>query len=134
MNESVHAADVVRRYYDALRDGEPLEPFFRRSESTVKFGITEALFGYDDVATALRKQTETTTDWRVESHTLSVDERETFATYADEVTMAWIDTERDQEYEFDSRWSGTLVATEGDRDDGIPWAFATMHVSAPPER
>ncbi|RKD97946.1 DUF3225 domain-containing protein [Halopiger aswanensis] len=141
---STGAADVVRDYYDALRQGEPLEPYFRESDATVKFGISEALFGSDAVAEALRSQTETTDEWSVESSNLVVDQREAFATFADEVTMAWRETESGARHRFDSRWSGSLVpaddasaagdsagerATETDPDPD--WLFTSMHVSAP---
>lgn len=133
------AATVVRDYYEALRQGDPLSPFFDDRESTVKFGISEALYGYDDVAAALNKQTETTADWAVESHHLAVDERGEYATVADEVTMAWTDTESGERKRFETRWSGTLrrraSAEPSDSDstdsDRPPWMFATMHVSAP---
>ncbi|RQG98088.1 nuclear transport factor 2 family protein [Natrarchaeobius chitinivorans] len=142
---TAHAEDTVHAYYDALRNGDPLESYFRPAGSTVKFGIGEALFGYDDVAEALRSQTETTADWTVESHHLVVGERDRFATFADEVTMAWTDVESETEHRFDTRWSGTLVReSPSDSSDGQPtpassamaserttadWQFATMHVS-----
>lgn len=140
------AAAVVRDYYDALREGEPLEPYFRADEATAKFGISEALFGYDEVADALREQTETTDSWSVESGRLVVDQRERFATFADEVAMAWTDAESGDRNRFDTRWSGTLVpaddaptddrSSERDTDDAnadrdLDWLFASMHVSAP---
>ncbi|GAB3669040.1 nuclear transport factor 2 family protein [Halopiger thermotolerans] len=141
---STGAADVVRDYYDALREGDPLEPYFHAADATVKFGISEALFGYDAVADALRTQTETTDEWSVQSRHLTVDERESFATFADEVTMAWTDAESGDRRRFDSRWSGTLVpaatadidtdtdAVAGDRHATMPdWLFTSMHVSAP---
>lgn len=128
---SDHAEAIVRDYYDALRRSDPLAPYFRESGSTVKFGISESLFGGDAVATALTEQTETTADWTIESHNLVVDRREAFATYADEVTMAWTETDGGDRHRFDSRWSGTLVPA----DDSSPpdWQFALMHVSAPRE-
>lgn len=143
------AAAVVRDYYDALRAGDPLEPFFRESESTVKFGISEALFGYDEVKTALREQTATTDGWTVRSGHLVVEERDAFATVADEVIMAWTNVETGDRRRFDTRWSGTLVPArtgddasdrsadgterDGDEapgDEGPAWLFTTMHVSA----
>ena len=132
MNAS--AADVVREYYDALRRGDPLAPYFLAEESTVKFGISEALFGYDEVAEALREQTETTDGWSVESASLVVEERGPVATFADEVTMAWTDVETGDRRRFETRWSGTLVrvdeAENGDEsEDGPDWRFAAMHVS-----
>lgn len=130
------AEAVVEDYYDALRRGEALERYFLEDASTVKFGISEALFGYDAVADALRTQTETTEDWTVESGRLTVAEGGEYATFADEVTMAWTDTEDGTERRFETRWSGTLVrreAPDGDssvnRTDGPAWLFRTMHVS-----
>ena len=138
---------VVRDYYASLRAGDRLTPYFLADESTVKFGIGEALYGYDDVATALTEQTETTDAWSVESSNLVVEERDEFATMADEVTMAWTDTDSGDRHRFETRWSGTLVergrtdarenADDGGREDsGVdhpPWAFLSMHVSAPHE-
>ena len=129
------AAAVVRDYYDALRNGEPLTPYFLEDESTVKFGISEALFGSESVREALEEQTATTANWTVESGHLVVSERDAFATFADEMTMAWTDTETGAIERFETRWSGTLVRDgSGDREesgteDGPPWRFATMHVS-----
>ncbi|AEH37085.1 DUF3225 domain-containing protein [Halopiger xanaduensis] len=142
---STGADDVVRDYYDALRRGESLEPYFLEADATVKFGIGEALFGSDAVADALRSQTETTDEWSVESGNLVVEQREAFATFADEVAMAWTDTESGARHRFDSRWSGTLVpaerassagsgaaeSTEPSPDTTPDWLFASMHVSAP---
>ncbi|WP_247002082.1 nuclear transport factor 2 family protein [Halosolutus gelatinilyticus] len=148
-------ATAVRDYYAALREGEPLEPYFLDRGSTIKFGISEALYGPEVIATALREQTETTAEWTVESTNLAVDDRGAFATFADEVTMAWTDTISGERRRFDSRWSGTLVrrdATSGPldvqeaaidderstseegTDRGRPaWGFQSMHVSAPHE-
>ncbi|EMA36797.1 DUF3225 domain-containing protein [Halobiforma nitratireducens] len=142
MSEAAEA--VVLEYYEALERGDPLAPYFLESESTVKFGIGESLFGSETVADALRTQTETTTDWTVGSHHLVVEERDGFATFADEVTIAWTDVDTGEDREFESRWSGTLVKTESRREpkpedvtgsdtdpDAPSWRFATMHVSAP---
>lgn len=139
------AEDAVRDYYDALRGGEALVPFFVDDESTVKFGISESLFGGDEVGDALREQTGTTDDWTVESHRLTVEERDDLAWFADEVTLEWTvrgdgDGEGDR-HRFETRWSGTL-AREGpeqgqNRDRGRnrnpEWLFHSMHVSAPQE-
>lgn len=133
MPTTASAEAVVRDYYDALRAGDPLVTFFLEDESTVKFGISESLFGGQAVATALEEQTETTDDWTIESRNLLVDEREGFATYADEVGMAWTDTESGERYRFDSRWSATLVPQSDDDSSASDWQFATMHVSAPHE-
>ncbi|MWV40683.1 nuclear transport factor 2 family protein [Natrialba sp. INN-245] len=142
---TARAEETVRDYYDALREGDPLESYFLADDSTVKFGIGEALFGYDEVAEALREQTETTDDWAVESHRLVVDDRGPVATVADEVTMAWTDLESDERREFETRWSATLLLADaefGDADRaglddsasaGNDWLFASMHVSTADE-
>ncbi|QCS41712.1 nuclear transport factor 2 family protein [Natrinema versiforme] len=130
---SDHAETVVRNYYDALRNGDPLAPYFLADESTVKFGISESLFGGQEVSAALEEQTETTDDWTIESRNLVVEERDAFATVADEVDMAWTDTETGEQYRFDSRWSATLVRQSDDGSSASDWRFATMHVSAPRE-
>lgn len=116
------AEDAVRSYYDALRNGEPLAPHFADADTTVKFGISEALWGGDAVAAGLREQTETTTDWVVDSRDLVVESEDRVAWFADDVFMAWTAIDRGVRFEFDTRWSGTLRA-----DDG--WAFVGMHVS-----
>ncbi|SIR97450.1 nuclear transport factor 2 family protein [Natronorubrum thiooxidans] len=128
---SDRAETAVRDYYDALRSGEPLSPYFLEEESTVKFGISESLYGFEAVSEALREQTETTAEWAVESHHLVVTERDGVATFVDEVTMAWTDTEDDERRRFETRWSGALVET-AERETAVDtreWLFATMHVS-----
>ncbi|WP_455449186.1 nuclear transport factor 2 family protein [Natrinema thermotolerans] len=131
MSATASPEAVVRDYYDTLRNGDPLEPYFLADESTVKFGISESLFGGEVIRSALGEQTETTADWAIESRRLVVDRREAVATFADEVTMAWTDTEGGDRRRFGSRWSGTLVPTD---DSSAPdWQFALMHVSAPHE-
>jgi len=115
-------ADFVRDYYGALRDGDPLAPYFADRETTVKFGISETLTGGDDVGEGLREQTATTTDWHVDSRNLVADSHGDVAWFADDVFLAWTDTDRGIRFEFDTRWSGTLVAEDG-------WQFAGMHVS-----
>ncbi|WP_226480199.1 nuclear transport factor 2 family protein [Natrinema amylolyticum] len=132
MPPSASAEAAVRDYYDALRDGDPLTPFFSDAESTVKFGISESLFGGSEVAAALEEQTETTDEWVVESGNLVVTDRDGVATFADEVTMAWTDVTTGERYRFDSRWSGTLVErTSDDGSSASDWQFVAMHVSAP---
>lgn len=141
---SDRAETVVRDYYGALRRGDSLEQYFRADESTVKFGISEALFGYDAVADALREQTATTDEWTVESTRLVVDQRDAFATFADEVTMAWTATDSGERNRFETRWSGTMVPAADDWDrnqnesngqeptpnETAPdWRFTTVHVS-----
>ena len=121
------AAGTVRNYYDALRAGDPLFPFFHEDESTVKFGVGEKLVGYEAVAAGLREQTETTTGWEVESRDLVVGESDASAWFADDVFMGWTDTEANVRYEFDTRWSGSMLRV----DDG--WRFTGMHVSCPVE-
>ncbi|WP_348610388.1 nuclear transport factor 2 family protein [Halobaculum rarum] len=116
--------ETVRAYYDALRAGEALAPFFVESPATVKVGISERLVGYAEIANALREQTRTTEDWSVQSYDLQVIERDGGAAVADAVSLSWYDTEAFAERSFETRWSGTLLPD----DDG--WAFAGMHVSA----
>ena len=115
-------AAAVREYYQSLRDGDALAPHFSDAETTVKFGISESLWGGDAVANGLRQQSATTTDWVVDSENLMVDRAGETAWFADDVFLSWTDTEARIRYEFDTRWSGTLV-----RDDD--WQFVGMHVS-----
>lgn len=132
------AAATVRDYYETLRAGDPLHPYFLDAPTTVKFGVGERLTGGDEVAAGLREQTRTTDDWRVDSRRLVVEARDCHAWFSDDVFMAWTDTERGVRHEFDTRWSGTLERNEGDVDesgdrdggDGHPWLFTGMHVSA----
>ncbi len=123
----MNAEGVIREYYRSLRAGEPIHPFFLAEESTVKVGVFSAVYG-EAVADSLRAQTETTGEWVVESQALSVTDRGPFATFADEVRLAWTDHEADVRHRFETRWTGTLVRTE----DG--WRFVSMHVSAPRDR
>jgi hypothetical protein len=122
------AEATVRAYYDALRDGEPLHPFFAREASTVKFGIGERLTGYEEIEAGLRAQTETTEGWAVDSGRLIVEERDEHAYFSDDVFMAWNSLERGIRYEFDTRWSGTLERRSDDRLE-TDWRFVGMHVS-----
>lgn len=127
------AAATVDAYYDALRSGEPLAPFFAR-DATVKFGIGERLYGFDEIDAGLTAQTETTAGWRVESGRLLVTERDDYAWFSDEVVMAWRDRERGIDREFDTRWSGTLERRPDAAVDPVadtPWRFVAMHVSTP---
>ncbi len=117
------AAGFVESYYDALRAGDPIAPFFADDPATIKFGVSETLQGGGTVAEGLREQTERTTDWAVESRNLVVGEREGWAWFADEVFMAWTDGNKRVRYEFETRWSGTLERHGGD------WRFVAMHVS-----
>jgi ketosteroid isomerase-like protein len=113
---------AIRDYYDALRSGDSLVPFFRENENLVKCGISERLVGYEQVAEGLREQTETTSDWTIESRDLRVRECESAAWFADEVRMAWT-TDEGKEHDFETRWSGTLERS------GEEWKFVGMHVS-----
>lgn len=118
------AAATVRDYYETLRQGEPLFPYFLDRETTVKFGVGERLTGYDEVEAGLREQTETTTGWEVESSNLLVEQRDDHAWFTDDVFMGWTDTEARVRYEFDTRWSGAMERVDGE------WQFGTMHVSS----
>jgi len=118
--------ETVRAYYAALRDGEPLAPFFSPRDGVVKVGISERLVG-QAVAAGLREQTRTTTDWRVDSHDLRVRRRGPVAWFSDRIDLAWTDTDSGRRHSFETRWSGTLER------DGEEWQFVGMHVSAPHE-
>lgn len=126
--------ETVRDYYEALRRGEPLYPYFAERPEVVKVGVFSRRTGGDAVAEALREQTRTTDDWTVDSRALQVTTPPTadVAWFADVVDLAWVDTEADVEYAFETRWSGVLEPRgEG---DGREWVFVQMHVSAPHER
>jgi hypothetical protein len=149
------AEATIHAYYDALRRGEPLEPYFADDPEVVKFGITERLVGHESIAAGLREQTRTTTDWTVESRRLTATERDRHAWFADDVRMAWTDTETGARYDYGTRWSGALERRsgcgdgdrndrddrheqrasdrgrggEGDSDDADDWRFVGMHVS-----
>ena len=123
------AEATVRAYYDALRDGEPLYPFFARAETTVKFGIGERLTGHDEVRAGLQSQTATTEAWAVDSERLVVTASDDHAWFSDDVFIAWTDTDRGHRDEFDTRWSGTLQRRGDDAGLGTDWRFVGMHVS-----
>jgi len=130
------AAGTVESYYDSLRAGDPLHPYFLESVRTVKFGVGERLTGYDAVAEGLRDQTRKTEGWEVRSANLLVAHRGDHAWFSDDVFMGWADTEANVRYEFDTRWSGTLVELDDDERERemdpfaeTPWRFAGMHVS-----
>ena len=136
----MRAAERVRDYYDALRAGDPLAPFFAPFDDAVKFGISERLVGNEAIATGLREQTERTRDWHVESRNLRVTERDCHAWFSDTVALGWADTETRIRYEFVTRWSGTLerrltddsdtaAESEGNPDADGQWQFVGMHVS-----
>ena len=122
------AAETIAAYYEALEASEPLSPFFAESLSTVKIGLSEQLVGYPDVAGGLAEQTATTADWHVEGADPSVTVREEFAWFHDQLTLAWTDTTLDTDYEFDTRWTGTLEVNPDDT-----WQFVSLHVSVPCE-
>ena len=121
------ARATVAEYYAALRAGEPLAPFFATErtddDAYVKFGVSERLVGSDRIRAGLRSQTATTTDWDVTSRGLNVVQRDRHAWFSDAVSMAWTDAERGRRHELDTRWSGTLVRSDG------RWRFVGMHVS-----
>src|SRR6056297_2518559 len=122
------ATETVEDYYRALREGDPLPPYFVEREDVVKFGVSERLAGYDAVAAGLREQTRTTRDWRVDSRRLQVSPRESVAWFSDDVGLAWTDAAGTRR-SFDTRWSGVLERTGGtdstDREaDGPRWQFA----------
>ncbi|MCL9813722.1 nuclear transport factor 2 family protein [Natranaeroarchaeum aerophilus] len=119
------AETTVRKYYAAVRNGDPLGPYFADHPAAVKFGISEQLRGFEEITEALAEQTRTTEEWRVESTDLTVTEQESHAWFADFVDMAWTDTGTGERFSFESRWSGTLETQDGD------WQFVSMHVSAP---
>jgi hypothetical protein len=122
------AEDAVLDYYEALRRGEPLYPYFVESPDTWKAAISTTYEGYDAVAEALREQTRTTEDWVVDSDGPAVVEREDWAAFHDDVAMAWTRTPADDEsaatrHEHETRWSGTLAERDGE------WLFLELHVS-----
>ena len=140
-------------YYDALRAGEPIHPFFADAGPVVKVGIGERLVGADAVAAGIAEQTRTTTDWAVESRDLRVgavgsdgriggdvgtgrgertradeaSDAAEFAWFGDEVFVGWTDTERSIRFEFVTRWSGAMARRGG--AEGNDWRFVEMHVS-----
>jgi hypothetical protein len=123
------ARETVEAYYESLRTGEPLWPYFRAptdGPDPVKVGISERLVGLDAIRAGLREQTATTTAWAVESRDLRVTARADLAWFSDAVSLSWTDTRRERRVEFDTRWSGTL-------ERGERWRFVGMHVSAPSE-
>ena len=119
-------ADTVRAYYEALRTGDPLGPFFAESPDAVKFGIGERLVGYAAIADGLQEQTARTRDWTVESRDLRVVDRETHAVFSDDVRMSWYDTATYADHDYETRWSGTLTHAP---DANRKWKFLGMHVS-----
>lgn len=114
---------TVQDYYQALRNGAPLWPFFADEPSSVKIGISERLVGFDAIQPGIQKQTEQTREWVVTSTELSVTSRGCHAWMSDEVRLAWTEIETDTRRSFWTRWTGTLEA----RDE---WQFVILHVSA----
>jgi hypothetical protein len=126
----MNAREIISDYYEALRRGEPLAPYFAERPDVVKVGVFSRRVGYEDVAEGFREQGRRTADWTVESHDLRVDEDDRHARFSDRVDLAWTDTVDGVSYAFDTRWTGTLRA----RTDGQGWAVVDMHVSAPHDR
>lgn len=120
-------SEVVHDYYDALRDGEPLGPYFH-DDAVVKIGVGEELYGGDEIVEGLADQTRTTHEWMVDSRRLTVDDRDAYAVVADEVELAWTDRTTGSRYRFETRWTAILEPVDGDH------RFVTMHVSAPRSR
>jgi len=114
----------VRDYYEALRRGEPLDPYFHERPDVVKVGVFSRLVGGDPVAEALRDQTARTTDWTVESADLRTFDRGDHAHFVDAVRLAWTDSRADRRHDFDTRWTGLVEARDGEP------LFVSMHVSA----
>ena len=131
----MNAAETIRDYYEALRRGEPLYPYFAERPDVVKVGVGERLVGYEAVAEGLREQTRTTDDWTVESEALRVTERDDVAWFSDSVALAWTDRAADRDRAFPTRWSGTLLCRPGEDagadDADEEWLFVGMHVSTP---
>lgn len=124
-------AETVRDYYAALRNGEPLAPYFAARPDLVKFGVSERLDGREGVREGLREQTAATDDWTVESRRLQVTRRGPVAWFSDEVRLAWTDVETARRHDFETRWSGVLERPDGDGDGRRDWVVAQLHVSAP---
>ena len=103
----MNPTETVEEYYEALRRGEPLSPYFAEREDVVKFGVSERLAGSREVAEGLREQSRTTENWRVESQRLQTVTRESVAWFTDDVVLAWTDGEGTRQ-SFDTRWSGVL--------------------------
>lgn len=127
----MNARETVRDYYEALRADAPLAAYFARRPDVVKVGVFSRRVGFESVKEGFRTQRQRTTDWRVGSTALAVDERDDYARFSDRVDLAWTDTVADSSYAFDTRWTGVLVPDSGTDHD---WAFVDMHVSAPHDR
>ena len=126
------ARETVLDYYEALRRGEPLDPYFAERPDVVKVGVFSRRVGHDAVAEGLREQGRTTDDWTVDSHDLRVQETDAYARFTDRVDLAWRDTADGASYAFETRWSGVLDPREAKH--GVEWRFLDIHVSAPHDR
>jgi len=118
----------VRDYYEALRRGEPLDPYFHERPDTVKVGVCSRRVGGEAVAESLRSQTARTEGWTVESRGIRTFARDGFGHFVDEVGLAWTDARADRRHAFDTRWTGLVEPL----DDGP--LFVSMHVSASADR
>lgn len=129
------ARDTVDAYYDALRAGDALGPFFapprREDDAPVKFGISERLVGVEAIRAGLREQTHTTSDWTVESRALRVTERDAHAWLSDRVSIGWTADSTGERRSFDTRWSGTMERAAS--TEGPSWRFVGLHVSTADE-
>ncbi|MFB6168894.1 MAG: hypothetical protein ABEJ43_08615 [Haloferacaceae archaeon] len=114
----------VRDYYEALRRGEPLDPYFAERPETVKIGVFSRQVGGESVAEALRDQTAGTEDWVVESRDLRAFARDGVGHFVDDVRLAWTDARTDRRHDFDTRWTGLAESRAGEP------VFVSMHVSA----
>ncbi|MGM0604932.1 MAG: nuclear transport factor 2 family protein [Halobacteriota archaeon] len=123
------ATSTIEAYYDALRCGEPLTPFFLEAPSTVHIDVGETLVGYANVADTLATQTDRTSEWTLDTAGPSVTERDSFAWFHDEVTLGWVDERTHTDHQYETRWTGTLEYR--DRNNG--WRFVSLHVSVPVE-
>jgi hypothetical protein len=121
MSDAADPEATIRDYYEALRRGEPLYPYFVERETTTKYGVSESLFGYDAVAEGLREQTRVTEEWSVGSHRLRVDREGDVAWFSDLVSLSW--TRGADRQSFPTRWSGTLHRHDEE------WVFLELHVS-----
>lgn len=125
-DSGVTPEQTVDAYYEALRTGAPLGPFFVESPDVVKFGIGERLTGYAAIADGLQGQTARTRDWTVESEALRVLDRETHAAFSDTVRLSWYDAESYTDHDYETRWSGTLTHTPNASRE---WKLLGLHVS-----
>jgi hypothetical protein len=113
----------VHDYYEALRRGEPLDPYFHERADAVKVGVFSRRVGGDSVAEALRDQTARTENWTVESRDLRTFARDGFGHFVDDVRLAWTDARAGRRHDFDTRWTGLVEPRAADP------LFVSMHVS-----